>query len=286
MVKINVKNLWKYALFILAVCLLSANIFYPMIARSAPLSSTAADGQTGGQQRTISVTGTADVLVAPDEVDITVGIETRNPDFQKAKAENEENSRKVIQLTKKYGIDPKDVQSDYIRTYPSYDYDKYGATGKVSFYNVQKRIIVKLKDIDRFEVLTSDLMSNGAIMVQNIEFISTELPKYKNEARRLAVKAAKDKAQLLAAGLDSGIARPVTINEEQIDNWSWYGSWWWGSSWYGYNQPNSALSNVSVNLQNSQTGPGGSGIPGQTGETISIGQIKITARIGVVFELD
>jgi hypothetical protein len=43
-----------------------------------------------------------------------------------------------------------------------------------------------------------------------------------------------------------------------------------------------SLSNVSVNYQNNQVN---SGSPGQTGETISIGQIKITAKIGVVFEL-
>jgi uncharacterized protein len=282
MINMKNQNPWKYAVFMLVLCLLFSVVFYPMIGKAAPFNSVSESGQTVNQLRTINVTGTADVMVAPDEVVITVGIETRSTDFQKARSENDENAKKVIGLAKKYGIDAKYIQSDYIRTYPNYNYEAYTETSKVSFYNVQKRIVIKLKEIDKFEALTSDLMSNGVILIQNIEFRSTELAKYKNEARKLAIKAAKEKAQSLTAELGSGIERPVTIQEEQIDNWSWYGSWWGGSSWYGYNQPNMSLSNVSVNYQNNQVN---SGSPGQTGETISIGQIKITAKIGVVFEL-
>ena len=282
MISVKSKNPWKYAVFAIVLCLLVSAVIYPILANAAPENIISADGQTVKQLRTINVTGSADVMIAPDEVEITVGIETRNADFKKAKSENEENAKKVIDLTKKYGIESKYVQSDYIRTYPSYDYQNHSETGKVSFYNIQKRIIIKLKEIDKFEALVSDLMSNGTIMVQNIDFRTTELAKYRSEARKLAINAARDKAKLLTAELDCGIVKPVTINEEQIDNWSWYGSWW-GSSWYGYNQPNTA-SNVLSNYQSVQDS--GMGSQGQTGETIAIGQIKITARINVVFELN
>jgi Uncharacterized conserved protein len=250
-----------------------------MIGKASSDNSVTGTSQGVDAQRTINVTGTADVMVAPDEVDITVGIETRNIDFQKAKTENNDNAKKVITLTKKYGIDSKYVQSDYLRTYPSYNYEKESDTSKVAYYNVQKRIVIKLKDISQFEPLTSELMDNGSIQIQNIEFLSTEISKYKNEARKLAIRAAKDKAKLLTSELGSGIGKPVTINEEQIDNLTWYGSWW-GSSWYGYGQNNNLLSNVTSNYQQGSTNPG------QTGETISIGQIKITVKISVVFELN
>ncbi|MCX7922908.1 MAG: SIMPL domain-containing protein [Clostridia bacterium] len=284
---INMKSLnpWKCAVYAMVFCLLFTGVLYPVIGKAAQVNSAPKSSQDVTQSRTISVTGTADVMVAPDEVDITVGIETRNADFQRAKSENDENSKKVIEVTKKYGINSKYVQSDFIRTYPSYDYEKYNETSKVAYYNVQKRIIIKLKEIGKFEALISDLMSNEGVSIQNIEFRSTEMAKFKNEARKLAIKAAKDKAKLLTGEIGSGITKPVTINEEQIDNLSWYGSWW-GGSWYGYNQPNMWASNVAVNYQNNQAGFGSGGDSGQSGETISIGQIKITARIGVVFELN
>jgi len=284
MISVKSKNPWKYAVFAIVLCLMASAVIYPILANAEPVSLISADGQTVKQLRTINVTGSADVMVAPDEVEITVGIETRNADFNKAKSENEENAKKVIDLTKKYGIEAKYVQSDYIRTYPSYEYQNYSERSKVSFYNIQKRIIIKLKEIEKFETLVSDLMSNGTIMVQNIDFRTTELSKYRNEARKLAINAARDKAKLLTSELECGIAKPITINEEQINNWSWYGSWW-GSSWYGYNQPNAA-SNVLSNYQSVQDNSGGMGNQGQTGETVAIGQIKITARINVVFELN
>ena len=278
----NIKsvNLWRSAVLALTFCLLLSVAMYPVIGKAAPENPAAGPVQAERRERTINVTGTADVMVAPDEVDITAGIETRNADFQKARAENDENAKKVIELTKKYGIDSKYVQSDYIRTYPCYVYEQYTETNKISYYNVQKRIVIKLKDIAKFEQLISDLTGSGIIMVQNIEFRSTDLAKYKNEARKLAVRTAKEKAEILASELGGNIGKTIAINEEQVDNFTWYGSWW-GNSWYGYGQPNPAFSNVAVNYQNSQ---GGTGF-GQTGETISIGQIKITAKIGAVFEL-
>lgn len=274
----NGRSIWMFAAFALAFCLVFSLVMFPMMGKAADAVSGLT--QTGIQQRTINVTGTADVMIAPDEVDITVGVETRNAEFKKAKSVNNSGIKKVIDLTKKYGIEPKYVQTDYIRTYPSYVYEQYTETNKISFYNVQKRVVIKLKDISKFEALISDLMENENTLIQNVDFHSTELTKYKSEARKLAVRAAKDKAKLLTAELDSNIGRPLTISEEQIDNFTWFGSWWSGP-WYGYGQSNAALSNVMANYQSTQTGPAS----GQTGDTVSIGQIKITAKIGVVFEL-
>ena len=279
MESVKKNNLWKYAAFAMAFCLLLLSLLYPVVGRAAAENMAAAPGQAQSRERTINITGSADIMVAPDEVNITAGIETRNSDFRKAKSENDENAKKVIELTRKYGIASKHVQSDYIRTYPSYDYEKSNETNRISYYNVQKRIVIKLKDISKFEQLISDLTDSSAVMVQNIEFRSTKLAQYRNEARKLAARAARDKAELLASELGTGIGKVITINEEQVRNYTWYGSWW-GHSWYGYGR-HSKASNVAVNY-NSHGGPGS----GQEGGTISIGQIKITAKIAVVFGLD
>jgi len=277
---VNKNNLWKYATLTLIFCLLMVAIMYPIFVRAEMVSSINGSGQTNTTERTISVTGTADVMVIPDEVIITVGIETRNSDFRKAKNENDVSAKKVIDLTKKFNIDPKYVQSDYIRTYPSYQYNKYSETSEISYYVVQKRIVITLKEIDKFEQFISELSEGGTAMIQNIEFRSTELPKFRNEARKLAVQAAKDKAKLIAQGVGCDIGKAITINEEKINNYIWYNSWW-GASFSGYGQPALSLSNVVVNYMDTQDGLGA----GEYGETISIGQIIITASIGIVFEL-
>jgi uncharacterized protein YggE len=275
------KNLWKYATISLVICLLLLAISRPNLGKAATVNAATGDlAENVASERTITVTGSADVMVAPDEVNITVGVETRNSNFQQAKSENDKISAKIIDLTRKYGIEQKYVQSDYIRTYPSYQYDKYNETSRISYYVVQKRIVIKLKDISKFEQLLSDISDNGGAMIQNIEFLSTELSKYRNEARKLAVQAAKDKAKLIAQEAGSDIGKAITINEEQIKNYTWYNSWW-GSAWYGGYDQLSLVSNVAVNYYQ---GPQDS-LGSEEMATISIGQIKITARIGIVFEL-
>ena len=184
------KGLWKYITISLVTCLLLLAALHPILGKAAPVNSAASQAEDDAPGRTITVIGTADVMVAPDEVHITVGVETRNSNFQQAKSENDEISAKIIELARKYGIEQKYVQSDYIRTYPCYQYEKYTETSRVSYYVVQKRIVIKLKDIGKFEQLLSELSDSGAAMIQNIEFLSTELSKYRNEARKLAVQAA------------------------------------------------------------------------------------------------
>jgi uncharacterized protein YggE len=273
-------DLWKYAALMLAFCLLLLIFMRPVPGKAAQVNLSAGTEQDNTAERTITVTGSADVMVAPDEVDITVGIETRNENFQKAKSENDRGSKKVIELAGEFGIEPKYVQSDYIKTYPCYEYEKYTQTSRVSYYVVQKRIIIKLKDIEKFERFISELSDSGTAMIQKIEFLSTELSKYRNEARKLAARAAMDKARLIAREVGSDIGKVITINEEKVSNYVWYDSWWGGSSYGGYDQL-SLASNVLVNYQDAP----GSSDSEEMGETISIGQIKITAKIGMIFEL-
>lgn len=278
------KNLPKFMGISFVLCfvffLLSFTVMRPIPGNAAQAISAASQSGSTATERTITVTGTADVFVVPDEVHITVGIETRNSDFQEAKSENDKNSARVIEITRKYGIDQKYVQSDYIRTYPYYEYDRYyNETSKVAYYVVQKRILIKLKDIEKFEQLLSELTDGGIAMIQNVQFFSTELSKYRNEARKLAVQAARDKAKLIAQEAGCDVGKAITISEEQINDYIWYNSWW-GSSWYGGYDQLSLVSNLTINYPGNQVSLG----LDESG-TVSIGQIKITARIGIIFEL-
>ena len=63
---------------------------------------------------TIQVTGTAEINVVPDEVSISLNISKTDKNLNIAKTQNDESVAAVIALTKKFGIDPKDVKTDFI----------------------------------------------------------------------------------------------------------------------------------------------------------------------------
>jgi len=130
--------------------------------------------------------------------------------------------------------------------------------------------VIRLGDLARFEDLLTDVLNAGVNYVQGIEFRTTELRKYRDEARALAVRAAQEKATALARELGQAAGKPQTITEQQSSWWSGYGAWW-GSRW------GSAMTQNTV-----QEYQGGSlGVD----SSVAPGQISVRASVAVSFEL-
>ena len=156
---------------------------------------------------TISVSGSSDVMVVPDEVVITIGIDSRDKNIVKAKTDNDGKVRKILEVAKTFNIESKYIQTDYLNIEPGdiTQKNKYFSNETVppeNFgYVVQKKLVITLKDISKFESFLTEVVKNGAEYVQGIDFRSTELRKHKDKARELAVKAAREKADAMTSAL-------------------------------------------------------------------------------------
>ena len=158
-----------------------------------PLVMWAADRS---ESRLITVTGDADVKVVPDEVILTLGVETWNEDLDVAKKDNDQRIKNTLSMTKKFDILPKHVQTDYISIDPTY---KSHVDERIIIgYSVRKTIVITLRDIAKFEDVLSSALKSGVNRVQGIQFRTTELRRHRDRARALAIKAAREKAVALA----------------------------------------------------------------------------------------
>lgn len=218
--------------------------------------------------RTITVTGDADVRVVPDEVVFTFGVETWDKDLETAKQDNDERISRILDLAQNLKIESKHIQTEHISIEPHYEdwYEKYNLTG---FY-VRKTIVITLTDLSVFEDLLTGALDNSATHVHGIQFRTSELRKHKDEARSLAINAAKEKAVALTEELGQDIGDPISISENHNGWWSWYGSWW-GSYWGG---------RVAQNVI--QNAPGNSY---SNDGTMAPGQITVNAGVTVTFEI-
>jgi uncharacterized protein YggE len=218
---------------------------------------------------TITVTGEAEVNVIPDEVILSLGVETSDKDLNTAKKFNDERIKKILAQAKTFAIDSKYVQTDYLDIEPRYDsnYQKQTFLG----YYIRKNIVITLKDISKFDDLLSGVLTAGANYVHGIQFKTTELRKYKDQARKLAIKAAQEKAIALSGELGQKIGKPVSISEDYAD---WFSSYrgWWGSAGGG------------VMTQNVIQNAAGESMSVE--DTVAPGQIGIKARVTVSFELE
>ena len=242
---------------------------------AALLSSSVARAQNPTPiqpMRTISVSGSAEIRVTPSIVNLVVGVETRNRSLAAAKAENDRRVQAVVASMRALGVEPKDIQTDYIHVNPDYT-TRDDTVTVLRYYNVRKTIAITLKDVTTFERALSGTLQSGANYVLNVQFLTSDLRKHRDEARARAIQAAREKAEALAREMNAQVGKVISI-DEQGGGGPWHS---YGMSWDGMRYGGPGANQVSV-----QAGGGSSEL---LGESIALGQIGITASVSVSFEL-
>lgn len=69
----------------------------------------------------ITVSGTAEVQIAPDEVVFSLNVTKTNKDLQSAKRLNDESVGKVLELTRRFSVLPQNVQTTHISVDMKYE---------------------------------------------------------------------------------------------------------------------------------------------------------------------
>jgi len=241
--------------------------------RMAPTAAVAAPRIL--HKGTITVSGDADIKVIPDEVDISIGVEAWDKDLAIAKEDNDKRVQAVIAAAKKSKVHEKYIQTSRLSITPRYRNER----NKTDFigYFVQKAIVITLKDTDKIDDLLSGVLEAGADQVFGVHFRTTQLRKYRDQARVAAVKAARAKAEDLAAAVGQKVGKARSISEGQIyerRGWLYCDPFW--NPGGGYRNSGSMSQNVI------SSGSSGSGNQGNT----PAGQMTVSARVSVNFELE
>jgi uncharacterized protein YggE len=215
--------------------------------------------------RTIQISGSAVVKVVPDLVTIQLGVTSNDTSPQGVYDKNTAAIKKVVAAIRALGVAEKDISTDYYLIRPLYNnYDSLTITG----YRINNTVVVNLKDTSKVSSVLAMALSAGANEVIDVQFKTTQLRQYRDQARELALKAAQEKARDLASAANAQPGCVLTIDE---NSWSYYGSPW--SSRY---QPQ--LQNVMQNAASSTQPPSDDG-------PISLGQIAVQAEVQVRFSL-
>lgn len=156
------------------------------------------------------VTGEAIVRAKPDQVLMSLGVETRDRDLLSAKEQNYQIIRKAIAKCKSMGVLDKHIQTDYIRINPNYS---HGMDLVVNHYTVNQSLSIIIEDLDSYEKLLTELLQLGINQVQDIHFKLKDASDIKKEALRLAIEDAKTKAKFLSSQADMSLGKIINIGE-------------------------------------------------------------------------
>jgi uncharacterized protein YggE len=215
---------------------------------------------------TISVSGDAVVKVVPDRITIHLGIETWDNDVTVAKKQNGDILAAAMKAIAAAGVEDKDVQTAHLSIEPHYEHVR--RQDNFIGYCVRNALSVVVDDPDRVEGLITDVLEAGVTHIHGVEFTSTKLKEHRDEARRLALEAAAEKAGKMAAVLGKTVGNPVHI-EEGRGFGRYFGSGWGfrgGSQFQNVMQNNGQDSDVT--------------------DTLALGKISIRAYVRAEFALE
>ncbi len=204
----------------------------------------------------ISVSGEGKISVKPDQVVINFGVDNLGKDAIEVKKLNDETIDKVLKYIKDFGISTSDFKTTNVSLNRDYDSEK-----KKYNYRASQSVTIILKDISKYDSLTMVLVDNGINTISNVEFRSSKLEEYKSEARKLALKEAKHKAEDYVSVLNQKVGKAITIS----DNTQAY-----------FPQPMYKMAMADAGLPGNVTPK----------ETLAVGEIEVIATVSISFILE
>ncbi len=165
-------------------------------------AATAAEPGGDEDSRTrIHASGSGEVKTAPDELVLSVGVETRSPSVQTAQAENAERMTAILGALTAYGIPQSAIETSGYSIYPEYDYSDKNQTPRVTQYRVSNTLTITTDRVNEAGRIIDLVGENGATNVNHVTFgVSDEKQQaLRADAIRDALQKARADADAVAA---------------------------------------------------------------------------------------
>lgn len=161
------------------------------------------------------VSGEGKVFVTPDIAKISFGIQESGPSLKTVQNTVNTKSKILTDALKKLRIADNDIKTTSYSVYPQYDYT--GPTQRITGFQVSTNYEVTIKNFDIVNDAITAGTSAGANTIGGVNFeVNDATQKEKlNEARKLAVTDAKDKASGLAGAAGISLGKIVNVTESQ-----------------------------------------------------------------------
>jgi hypothetical protein len=166
----------------------------------------------GSSPATIAVMGEGKVTAVPNVAQLNFGVTTGpRPTAKDAIAVLERNMTAIIAAVKKEGVEDKDIQTQSLTMYPSYDY----MSGKQTLrgYEASQSLQVKVRNLDKVGSVLTAATAAGANQAGGVVFTIDEPETLRAQAREKAIKQAQQKAETLADQLDMDLGRVKSFQE-------------------------------------------------------------------------
>ena len=216
---------------------------------------TYAFGQNADMRRKIEVTGIAEQEVTPDIINVSISL--REYMDGKKRVAIAQLEMQLENAVKEAGISKDDFTVADVMAWHRDDDEK-----KTTDFLASKQFAIRFHDLDKYNQIMSKLDPKGIQSTDVESYDYSKIIEVKRDLKVKALLAAKEKATYLLNSINEKLGRPITISEEDANNYQ-------GIRQFGYTA-NTALYNKA------------SAEPSD----ISFNKIKLSFQVQVVFEIE
>ena len=211
---------WKIALVSAATAVGATTAVVALTDRAAePASATVPPDEEGTTPvepgtRTVTVTGHGTVEVEPDIAQVSMGVQSTQPDASAVYATLETKSTALVESLKGLGIAEEDIQTSGLNVYPNID------ENQISSYVGSVNVSVTLRDLARTGEILDGVQAfvGPELTLGGISFSYAEPENVLAEARAGAIDNARVRAEQFATAADSGVGEVLRIIESSVPN--------------------------------------------------------------------
>lgn len=162
--------------------------------------------------RTVSVSGTGEVVAQPDLAYVTFGVEARKPGMEEARADVAQTIDRVLDLTRELGIEPALVNATRVQIQPDYSWNDAERQRVLVGYLVSRQVQIELRDLEQLGTLLERAVDAGVNQVSDPVLDSSQRKVLERDAMAKAVEDARFNAETLAnaAGAKLGAVRSLS----------------------------------------------------------------------------
>jgi len=154
----------------------------------------------------LTLTGEGKVRAAPDMAIVSIGVWARRKTAAEALAANTKSMRAIFDALKsKWKMADKDMMTTDFSIAPAYEhYEKQPP--RLVGYDVRNTLRLRVRELKKLGGILDEVVRLGANRVQGVQFTISNREELLKQARREAVKKARERAELYAeaAGLTLG----------------------------------------------------------------------------------
>lgn len=230
---------------------------------AAPTLAQSADAQP--KEPILHSTGSSRVQRTPDRVDISFGVEAIETTALAAQASAEKVMKATVAAIRAMKLADGELQTGSVELSPRYErrtgYEETPA--KIIGYTGSITLSVRTSNLESPAQVIDAALQAGCNRVNHVSFTLKELLEAREEAIKLATKAAKRKAEVMAEALDLKLERVSHANTTSNQGgWSnQMGNW------------------AQLNAANTRADGGGA----DGGEVVVPGKIDVTAEVSISF---